>query len=291
MADSSTGVKRKYEGKEIEKHEEEGQQARSKQKLTEGKELIDSSSNESKASGKGLVFVTGNKHKLEEVNAILGGKIAVKAESIDSERALSRLIANLICYHLNILILASDIINIGYFILVQAKSCLSIGVKIVHSMIEGPVIVEDTCLCFNAFGGLPGPYIKWFLKKLGPAGLHKMLQGFEDKSAYALCTFAYGSGNPDDEIKIFRGKTPGTIVEPRGPTDFGWDPCFQPDDFQQTYAEMPKDIKNKISHRGKALAALAEFLIPEAENGKRFSRFPEFLGVECHSKSGNQRQT
>ena len=36
--------------------------------------------------------------------------------------------------------------------------------------IKGPVLVEDTCLCFNALGGLPGPYIKWFLKKLGPEG-------------------------------------------------------------------------------------------------------------------------
>lgn len=56
------------------------------------------------------------------------------------------------------------------------------------------VLVEDTCLCFNAFGGLPGPYVKYFLKQLHPEGLHKMLTGFEDKSAYALCTFAYCEG-------------------------------------------------------------------------------------------------
>ena len=36
--------------------------------------------------------------------------------------------------------------------------------------IGGPVLIEDTCLCFNALGGMPGPYIKWFLDKLGPAG-------------------------------------------------------------------------------------------------------------------------
>lgn len=56
------------------------------------------------------------------------------------------------------------------------------------------VIVEDTCLCFNAFGGLPGPYIKWFLHNLGVNGLHKLLEGFEDKSAYAQCTFVYAEG-------------------------------------------------------------------------------------------------
>ncbi len=58
-------------------------------------------------------------------------------------------------------------------------------------LLKCPVIVEDTCLCFNAMGGLPGPYIKWFLKKLGPEGLHRMLSGFQDKSACAICTFAY----------------------------------------------------------------------------------------------------
>lgn len=34
----------------------------------------------------------------------------------------------------------------------------------------GPVLIEDTCLCFNALGGMPGPYIKWFLEKIGPEG-------------------------------------------------------------------------------------------------------------------------
>ncbi len=36
--------------------------------------------------------------------------------------------------------------------------------------VSGPIIIEDTCLCFNALGGMPGPYVKWFLKKIGPAG-------------------------------------------------------------------------------------------------------------------------
>lgn len=88
-----------------------------------------------------------------------------------------------------------------------------------------------------------------------------MLHGFEDKTAYALCTFAYTAGGNNDPILLFRGKTPGTIVEPRGPPDFGWDPCFEPDGFNQTYAEMPKDVKNAISHRGKALDALREHFV------------------------------
>jgi inosine triphosphate pyrophosphatase len=45
-------------------------------------------------------------------------------------------------------------------------------------------------------------------------------------------------------------------VSPRGSRDFGWDPCFQPHGHRQTYAEMPKELKNRISHRAKALDEL-----------------------------------
>ena len=52
----------------------------------------------------------------------------------------------------------------------------------------------------------------------------------------------------------------GTIVPARGPPDFGWDPIFQPQGFQLTYAEMESTVKNTISHRYKALAALRDHL-------------------------------
>ncbi|KAJ1368340.1 hap1 transcriptional regulatory prottein [Parelaphostrongylus tenuis] len=125
--------------------------------------------------------------------------------------------------------------------------------------VDGPILVEDTSLCFNALGGLPGVYIKWFLKKLGPSGLYQMLAGFDDKSAYAQCIFAFteGKGQP---VHIFRGRCPGHIVPPRGSNDFGWDPCFQPQGFLETFAEMNKETKNKISHRAKALELVKRFL-------------------------------
>lgn len=100
------------------------------------------------------------------------------------------------------------------------------------------VQIEDTSLCFDALGGLPGPYIKWFLEKLGPDGLPKLLglyipyllefilAGFEDKKAYAMCIFAY-TENKGKGIKVFQGIVSGTIVEPRGERNFGWDPIFQ----------------------------------------------------------------
>jgi len=104
-----------------------------------------------------------------------------------------------------------------------------------------------------------GPYIKWFEETLGAEGLHRMLAGWEDKSAYALCTFGYcASADDDAEVLLFQGRADGKIVSPRGPRDFGWDPCFQPDDYELTFAELPKEEKNKISHRSRALAKLRE---------------------------------
>ena len=46
----------------------------------------------------------------------------------------------------------------------------------------------------------------------------------------------------------------------RGPTDFGWDPIFQPDGYDETYAEMPKSEKNKISHRKRSLDELRAYI-------------------------------
>ncbi|CAG5113365.1 Oidioi.mRNA.OKI2018_I69.chr2.g7476.t1.cds [Oikopleura dioica] len=123
------------------------------------------------------------------------------------------------------------------------------------------VIVEDTALCFNALGGLPGVYIKWFLKELKPEGLHRMLTGFDDKSAKAMCTFAV-MGDEMQEPELFQGICPGEIVVPRGETSFGWDPCFQPDhESGHTFAEMDSAVKNGISHRSKALEKVINYFV------------------------------
>eukprot|EP00267_Zea_mays_P051532 XP_020404493.1 inosine triphosphate pyrophosphatase [Zea mays] len=115
--------------------------------------------------------------------------------------------------------------------------------RIAASQVNGPVLVEDACLCFNALKGLPGPYIKWFLEKIGHEGLNNLLKAYEDKSAFAMCIFSLALG-PGEEPITFVGKTVGKIVPARGPNDFGWDPVFQPDGFEQTYAKMPKSVKN-----------------------------------------------
>lgn len=97
-----------------------------------------------------------------------------------------------------------------------------------------------------------------------------MLTGFEDKGAYALCTFAYSSGKLDEEPVVFAGRTTGRIVPPRKKGDgpaFGWDPIFEPEGYGETYAEMDKSVKNRISHRSKALLLVKKHL--ESLNGEK----------------------
>ena len=63
-------------------------------------------------------------------------------------------------------------------------------------------------------------YRKWFMLALGPHKLHQMLDGFKDKSAQAVCTFAYCEG-PGHEPVLFQGRTDGKLVPSRGSTVFG----------------------------------------------------------------------
>ena len=84
--------------------------------------------------------------------------------------------------------------------------------------------------------------------------------------------FSEGAGQ---EVKVFEGKTDGTIVTPRGKRDFGWDPVFQPDGFDQTYAELDSKVKNSISHRGRALEKLKEYFSSGATNGVTESKVPK----------------
>ncbi|KAK0727999.1 putative inosine triphosphate pyrophosphatase [Lasiosphaeria miniovina] len=176
-------------------------------------------------------FITGNANKLVEVKAILEPAIQVENQEL-------------------------DLIEIqGTLEEVTLDKC-----RRATDLIQGPVLVEDTSLCFNVLDGLPGPYIKWFMKSIGHAGLNNLLAAYEDKSAKAVCTFAYSPG-PGHEPIIFQGVTDGKIVPPRGPASFGWDAIFE---YQgQTYAEMDKVEKNKISHRFKALEKLQAWFANE----------------------------
>ena len=141
-----------------------------------------------------ITFITGNKKKLEEVLAILGDSLPFALES-----------AKLDLPELQ-----------GEPVEVSIEKC-----RLASLQVDGPVMVEDTSLCFNALNGLPGVYIKWFLEKTGHEGLNNIIAAYPDKTAYAQCIFSFCPGRGKEPI-AFVGRTDGTIVPARGPLDFGW---------------------------------------------------------------------
>ncbi|KAG8929647.1 nucleoside triphosphate pyrophosphohydrolase ham1 [Tulasnella sp. 419] len=180
-----------------------------------------------------LVFITGNANKLKEVREILSGGTPIELDSKD----------------LNLPEIQGTTQEVAI------EKC-----RRAAELVGGPCITEDTALCFEALHGLPGPYIKPFLEKLGLMGLYTLLDGFETRRATALCTFAYSAG-PGTEPILFEGRTEGTIVLPRGPAVFGWNPIFEAVETGKTFAEMTSEDKNSISHRYRALEKLREYLL------------------------------
>jgi inosine triphosphate pyrophosphatase len=196
-----------------------------------------------------ITFVTGNKKKLEEVKRIL-------SSCCDNDMSEFPFI---ICNK------KLDLPELqGDDPLEIAREKCALAAKDVG----GPVITEDTSLCFTALQGMPGPYIKWFLEKCGHEGLNNMIQFSKDKSGYAQTVVGFCAG-PGKEVMVFDGRTMGQIVPPRGSLDFGWDPIFQPDEGHgKTYAEMSKAEKDAISHRSRAFGKLRTYLESEAERIK-----------------------
>ncbi|MDD2657227.1 MAG: non-canonical purine NTP pyrophosphatase [Candidatus Pacebacteria bacterium] len=172
-------------------------------------------------------FITGSKNKLAEMQAVLGD-----VEQLDID--------------------LPEIQEIDAHKIIRAK--LEEALK--HK--KEAFMVEDTSLYFDALSGLPGPLIKWFMKTVGNEGLFKMTEAFDNYGAEAKTIIGYtdGSGN----IEFFEGSVRGTIVAPRGETNFGWDPIFQPEGKDKTFAEMTADEKNALSMRRLAAEKLKAHL-------------------------------
>ena len=179
-----------------------------------------------------IKFVTGNAMKLREVEEILG---------------------------MNGLPLPLEMIDIDLDELQEAKpeKIAAAKARLAAEACGGPAIVDDTSLCLNAIGGMPGPYIKWFQQS--QVELHRLLKDYDDKSAFAQSCIAFSPG-PGAVPLVFSGRCHGTIVSPRGGSGFGWDAVFEPEGSAETFAEMSGEAKNAISHRSRALALLAQHL-------------------------------
>ena len=123
---------------------------------------------------------------------------------------------------------------------------------------DDPVIVDDSGLFVDALGGFPGPYSSYVYDTLGIERVSEIAREEADRSAWFRAVVAYCDG---ERVETFAGAVPGRIVAPRGDGGFGYDPIFEHDGT--TFAEMDGERKNAISHRGRALAKLADWLNEE----------------------------
>lgn len=119
-----------------------------------------------------------------------------------------------------------------------------------YDIVNGPVVVEDVGAGLDEWNGLPGPFIKFFIRDIGKDSLHTL--GGDNAPMTVTCTIGYYDGR--NEI-IATGTVHGKAVSSRGDS-FGFDVIFMPDGHDKTYAEMTSEEKDAISHRHLAVDAL-----------------------------------
>ncbi|MBR3986760.1 MAG: non-canonical purine NTP diphosphatase [Bacteroidales bacterium] len=193
-----------------------------------------------------LVFATNNKHKLHEVREMLDGVVEIK--SLDEMG------------------LAGDIPETADTL--QGNALLK--AQWVWQRTHLDCFADDTGLEVNALGGAPGIYSARYA---GPQcnfddNVDKLLSAMEGKTdrradfRTVICLLEGG------EPTYFEGRVDGVILTERyGQEGFGYDPVFMPDRFAVSFAEMPLEVKNQISHRGLAVAKLVAYL--KGEKSKR----------------------
>ena len=189
---------------------------------------------------KRLIFATNNKHKVEEVRAALEGLVEVVTLA---EAGLEGEIPE-----------TADTL--------QGNALQK--AQWVWERTHTDCFADDTGLEVDALGGAPGVYSARY------AGEHcsfddnidkllRALDGQENRRAdfrTVICLIENG------QEKYFEGRVDGQILTERHTNGegFGYDPVFMPDRFAVSFAEMPLDVKNSISHRGLAVKKLAEYL-------------------------------
>ncbi len=121
-----------------------------------------------------------------------------------------------------------------------------------------PALADDSGLCVHALGNRPGIYsarhnepkkngFDYAMKKL-----NEELGDAADRTAHFSCALVLAWA--DGETAEFEGRVDGSLLkQPRGDRGFGYDPMFVPDGYDGSFAELPEDVKNAISHRARAL--------------------------------------
>ena len=184
-----------------------------------------------------IVFATNNAHKLEEVAAILGDNYEVMSlREIGCDADIPE---------------TSDTF---------AGNALQ-KATYVKEHYGYDCFADDSGLEVDALGGAPGVYSARYSGKGSEANMDKLLHNLTGKSergAQFRTVIALLIG---EHTQLFEGIVRGTIIEERrGSEGFGYDPIFIPDGYTNTFAELGSEIKNRISHRAKAVEQLAAYL-------------------------------
>ncbi len=187
-----------------------------------------------------IAYVTDNPHKARESSSILrelGVEVEVVQASIPE-------------------IQSDDVVKIAKF---RAKKA--------YKLLKRPVIVEDAGLFIDALNGFPGPYSSYVFKTIGVNGILKLMRGERKRAATFKSVVVFHDGR---KVRTFVGQVRGRIsFEPKG-SSWGFDPIFEPKGLKGlTYAQLLPAIKNKVSHRRRALEKLARYLIRRAKHLKR----------------------
>lgn len=142
---------------------------------------------------------------------------------------------------------------------IQSDSLVEIArekAKSAYARAERPVIVEDDGLYIDALQGFPGQYASHAFKTIGNAGILKLLEGAQDRSAHFRSVIAYFDGK---DVQTFEGRVNGKISAGIAKGGWGYDPLFVPDGAGVTFAELVN--KNDYSHRKKALEEFAKWYL------------------------------
>jgi len=132
-----------------------------------------------------------------------------------------------------------------------------------------PALADDAGLCVDAFGGLPGVDTAYYATQFGyekgddnnVRALLAQMQGQGNRRAAMVSTLVAVRTAQDPEPLIAVGRVVGEIAHaPAGRNGFGFDPVMYIPEFGQTFAQLPADVKNANSHRGRAARAMVELM-------------------------------
>lgn len=186
-----------------------------------------------------LVFATNNKHKLEEVRAILGNRIEI-------------LSLNDINCHDDIPETADTL-----------EGNALIKARYIYKKFGVDCFADDTGLEVDALGGEPGVYSARYAGEEcnSEANMYKLLQNLTGKNNRDAQFRTVIALIIKGEEKLFNGIVKGTISDEKmGNAGFGYDPIFIPEGFSESFAQMTSDAKNSISHRYRAAEELNNYL-------------------------------